>query len=190
MGAGTSPLDTADTPALAWGPSGPPSMAVVWGQCHCRLPPSAPRSHVHPRKGLAFPRDHPWLPQWPWWSAAPPMASSPRLRGAGRGAHLAHEVGEVEHGHGEDGQPLAQDAVADLRLKAGEQAQRDEVGHSDGQHVGPDDTGHRVAVQQQGCRGRLGVRAAHRGPRPLATRAPPACADGTTGPAGLEGRPP
>ena len=67
------------------------------------------------------------------------------------GAHLAHEVREVEHGHDENGQPLAQDAVADLGLETRKQAQRDEVGHGDGEHVRPDDAGHHVAVQQQGC---------------------------------------
>lgn len=99
----------------------------------------------------------------------PPRGPSPRASapGSGAGSHLAHEVREVEYGHDEDGQPLAQDAVADLGLKTREQAQRDEIGHGDGQHVGPDDAGHHVAVQQQGCGRRRGSEAGSpKAPRP------------------------
>ena len=65
-------------------------------------------------------------------------------------SHLAHEVRQVEHGHDEDGQPLAQHAVADFGLQAREQAQCNEVGDRNGQHVGPDDPRHNISVQQQG----------------------------------------
>lgn len=71
-------------------------------------------------------------------------------RGGSDASYLADEVGEVEDGHDEDGQPFPQRAVVDLRLQPGEEAQRDEVGHGDGQHVGPDEPRHDVAVEQHG----------------------------------------
>lgn len=40
--------------------------------------------------------------------------------------------------------------MADLGLQAGKQAQCNEVGYRNGQHVGPDDPRHDVTVQQQG----------------------------------------
>lgn len=119
------------------------------------------------------------------------LPSPPPWGGAGWVAHLAHEVGEVEHCHGEDGQPLAQDAVPDLRLEAREQAQRDEVGHSDGQHVGPDDAGHRVAVPQQGCGAGWGSGAGPRPPSTASLRMPHTCRqEGWGGGAGGAGGPP
>lgn len=42
----------------------------------------------------------------------------------------------------------------DLRLQPGKEAQCDEVGHGDGQHVGPDEPGHDVAVEQHVWQGR------------------------------------
>lgn len=114
----------------------------------------------------------------------PPRGPSPRASapGSGAGSHLAHEVREVEYGHDEDGQPLAQDAVADLGLKTREQAQRDEIGHGDGQHVGPDDAGHHVAVQQQGCGRRRGSEAGSPKAPPTAG-APPRAQTRRRGPA-------
>jgi len=69
-------------------------------------------------------------------------------------SYLADEVGEVEDGHDEDGEPFPQRAVVDLRLQPGKKAQRDEVGHGDGEHVGPDEPGHDVAVEQHVWQGR------------------------------------
>lgn len=63
-------------------------------------------------------------------------------------SYLANEVREVEDGHDEDGEPFPQRAVVDLRLQPGKEAQCDEVGHGDGEHVGPDEAGHDVAVEQ------------------------------------------
>lgn len=65
----------------------------------------------------------------------------------GRAPHLADKVGHVEGGHDEDGEPLPEEGVPDLRLQAGEQTQSDAVGDADGQHVGPDDAGHHVTMQ-------------------------------------------
>lgn len=72
--------------------------------------------------------------------------------GATAGTDLADKVGHVESGHDEDGQPLSEGGVPDLRLQAGEEAQGDAVGDGDGQHVGPDDPGDHVAVQDHVCR--------------------------------------
>lgn len=71
-------------------------------------------------------------------------------------SYLADKVREVEDGHDEDGEPFPQRAVVDLRLQPGEEAQRDEVGHGDGEHVGPDEAGHDVAVEQHVCQGQRG----------------------------------
>ena len=51
--------------------------------------------------------------------------------------HLAYEVEQVEGSNEEDGHPRAESAVDHLRLDAGEQAERDEVGEPDRQHVWP-----------------------------------------------------
>lgn len=75
-------------------------------------------------------------------------------RGARVETDLADKVGHVEGGHDEDGEPLPQGVVADLRLQAGEETQGDAVGDADGQHVGPDHAGDHVAMQDHVCRGR------------------------------------
>lgn len=62
-------------------------------------------------------------------------------------ADLANKVGHVEGGHDEDWEPLPQGVVPYFRLQPGEQTQSDAVGHSYGQHVGPDHTGHNVTMQ-------------------------------------------
>lgn len=62
-------------------------------------------------------------------------------------AHLANKVRHVENGHDEDWEPLSQRGIADLRLQAGKQAQCDEVGDSNGQHVGPNHTRDHIPMQ-------------------------------------------
>lgn len=64
------------------------------------------------------------------------------------GAYFANEIGHVEDGHDEDGEPLAQCRVADLGLQAGKQAQCDEVGDGNGQHVGPNHTRDHIPMQE------------------------------------------
>lgn len=61
-------------------------------------------------------------------------------------ADLANKVRHVEGGHDEDWEPLPQGVVPYFRLQPGEQTQSDAVGHSYGQHVGPDHTGHHVTM--------------------------------------------
>lgn len=61
----------------------------------------------------------------------------------------------------------------DLRLETRKQAQRDEVGHGNGEHVRPDDAGHHVAVQQQGC-GRPAASGGRTPKRPQPAGTPPA----------------
>lgn len=63
------------------------------------------------------------------------------------GAHFANKVGHVEDGHDEDGEPFSQCGVADLRLQAGKQAQCDEVGDSNRQHVGPNHASNHIPMQ-------------------------------------------
>lgn len=99
----------------------------------------------------------PWLPPSPLGThmtlslgLLPKDQSLPGVPQSHPVPHLAHEVRQVEHGHDEDGQPLAQHAVTDLGLQAREQAQCNEVGDRNGQHVGPDDPCHNISVQQQG----------------------------------------
>lgn len=61
--------------------------------------------------------------------------------------HFANKVGHVEDGHDEDWQPVLQCSIVDLRLQSREQAEGDEVGDRDREHVGPDYTRDHITMQ-------------------------------------------